>query len=115
MSTNNSLVTKRKLNTLTAIIKLLRDSKSFNETLQLCCDMLPQAYAGTGEVSVKITVDELDFFSKHFNESQWLERKQITSVLIGASSVAQLEANVATVSNLTFTRDELASIENILV
>ncbi len=44
-----------------------------------------------------------------------LEKKQITSVLIGASSVTQLEANVASVNNLTFTRDELAYIENILV
>jgi len=44
-----------------------------------------------------------------------LEKKQITSVLIGASSVAQLEANVATVHKLDFTRDELAYIENILV
>jgi len=44
-----------------------------------------------------------------------LEKKQVTSVLIGASSVAQLEANVATVNNLKFTRDELASIKNILV
>ena len=43
-----------------------------------------------------------------------LSRKQITSVLIGASSVSQLEANVATVHNLEFTRDELAYIENIL-
>ena len=44
-----------------------------------------------------------------------LSRKQITSVLIGASSVAQLEANAATVQNLDLTRDELAYIENILV
>lgn len=44
-----------------------------------------------------------------------LEKKQITSVLIGASSVAQLEANVATVNNLKFTRDELAYMDNILV
>ena len=44
-----------------------------------------------------------------------LERKQITSVLIGASSVEQLEANVATIENLKFTRDELAYIDNILV
>jgi len=44
-----------------------------------------------------------------------LERKQITSVLIGASSVEQLEANVATINKLDFTRDELAYIENILV
>lgn len=44
-----------------------------------------------------------------------LSRKQITSVLIGASSVAQLEANAATVNNLDLSRDELAYIENILV
>jgi L-glyceraldehyde 3-phosphate reductase len=44
-----------------------------------------------------------------------LNRNQITSVLIGASSVAQLEANAATVRKLEFTRDELAYIDNILV
>jgi L-glyceraldehyde 3-phosphate reductase len=44
-----------------------------------------------------------------------LSRNPITSVLIGASSVAQLEANAATVHKLDFTRDELASIENILL
>ncbi|MEA3462374.1 MAG: L-glyceraldehyde 3-phosphate reductase [Bacteroidota bacterium] len=44
-----------------------------------------------------------------------LERKQVTSVLIGASSVEQLEANVATIENLKFTRDELAYIDNILL
>jgi L-glyceraldehyde 3-phosphate reductase len=44
-----------------------------------------------------------------------LSRKQITSVLIGASSVAQLEANAATVNNLDLSRDEIAYIENILV
>jgi len=43
-----------------------------------------------------------------------LERKQVTSVLIGASSVAQLEANVDTLNNLGFTSDELAYIDNIL-
>ena len=44
-----------------------------------------------------------------------LEKKQITSVLIGASSVAQLEDNVATLNKLEFSRDELAYIDNILV
>ena len=44
-----------------------------------------------------------------------LEKKQITSVLIGASSVAQLEDNVATLNNLKFSKDELAYIDNILV
>jgi L-glyceraldehyde 3-phosphate reductase len=44
-----------------------------------------------------------------------LNRKQVTSVLIGASSVSQLESNVATIQNLEFTKDELAYIDNILV
>jgi len=44
-----------------------------------------------------------------------LSRKQITSVLIGASSVSQLEANVASLFKLEFTMDELAHIDNILV
>jgi L-glyceraldehyde 3-phosphate reductase len=43
-----------------------------------------------------------------------LRRKEVTSVLIGASSVAQLENNVAALQNLDFTRDELAAIDNIL-
>ncbi len=42
----------------------------------------------------------------------WVLREpRITSVLIGASSVAQLEENVATLSNLAFTADELAAID----
>jgi L-glyceraldehyde 3-phosphate reductase len=44
-----------------------------------------------------------------------LSRKQVTSVLIGASSVSQLEANTAAVHNLKFTGDELAYIDNILI
>jgi L-glyceraldehyde 3-phosphate reductase len=44
-----------------------------------------------------------------------LNRKQVTSVLIGASSVKQLEINVGTLHNLKFTRDELAYIDNILL
>ena len=43
-----------------------------------------------------------------------LSRKQVTSVLIGASSVAQLEANAATIHNLKFTADELEAVNNIL-
>ncbi len=43
-----------------------------------------------------------------------LSRKQVTSVLIGASSVDQLLANAATLHNLSFSRDELAYIDNIL-
>jgi len=43
-----------------------------------------------------------------------LSRKQVTSVLIGASSVDQLLANAATLHNLSFSRDELAYLDNIL-
>ncbi|HEX8930826.1 MAG TPA: aldo/keto reductase, partial [Actinomycetota bacterium] len=36
---------------------------------------------------------------------------RVTSVLIGASSIAQLEENLAAVSNTTFSEDELAAID----
>ena len=44
-----------------------------------------------------------------------LSRKQITSVLVGASSVDQLLANAATLHNLSFSKDEMAYIDNILL
>jgi L-glyceraldehyde 3-phosphate reductase len=40
-----------------------------------------------------------------------LRRPEVTSALIGASSVAQLEANVAAVENLAFAPDELEAID----
>jgi L-glyceraldehyde 3-phosphate reductase len=40
-----------------------------------------------------------------------LRHRQMTSVLIGASSVAQLENNVAALDELDFTADELAEID----
>jgi L-glyceraldehyde 3-phosphate reductase len=45
----------------------------------------------------------------------WLMRKPvITSVLIGVSSVEQLDANIATLDNISFTAEELEGIEKIL-
>lgn len=45
----------------------------------------------------------------------WLMRKPvITSVLIGVSSVEQLDANIATLDNISFTQEELVQIEKIL-
>ena len=41
-----------------------------------------------------------------------LRDARVTSVLIGASSVGQLENNVAAIDNLTFTPDELSAIES---
>jgi L-glyceraldehyde 3-phosphate reductase len=43
-----------------------------------------------------------------------LRDPRMTSLVIGASSVAQLEANVAALDNLAFTADELAEIDTIL-
>jgi L-glyceraldehyde 3-phosphate reductase len=40
-----------------------------------------------------------------------LRDRRVTSVLVGASSVRQLEANVAALDDLTFTDDELAAID----
>ena len=40
-----------------------------------------------------------------------LRNKGLTSALVGASSVGQLEANLAAVANLTFTSGELAAID----
>ncbi len=45
----------------------------------------------------------------------WVLRKgRVTSALIGASKVSQIEENVATINNLNFSDDELARIEAIL-
>jgi L-glyceraldehyde 3-phosphate reductase len=45
----------------------------------------------------------------------WLMKdKRVTSVLIGASSVKQLDDNLACLNNLDFTNDELNAIETIL-
>jgi L-glyceraldehyde 3-phosphate reductase len=45
----------------------------------------------------------------------WLMKdKRVTSVLIGASSVNQLDDNLACLNNLDFTVDELNAIETIL-
>ena len=45
----------------------------------------------------------------------WVLRKpQVTSALIGASSVKQLETNLAALNNLEFTEEELAAIEVVL-
>ena len=40
-----------------------------------------------------------------------LRNAAVTSALVGASSVEQLEANLAAVSNLSFTAEELVAID----
>jgi L-glyceraldehyde 3-phosphate reductase len=43
-----------------------------------------------------------------------LRQKTVTSVIVGASSVAQLQNNLSALNNLPFERDELEQIEHIL-
>ena len=43
-----------------------------------------------------------------------LKDERMTSVIVGASSVEQLSANLRTLENLDFTPEELQEIENIL-
>ena len=44
----------------------------------------------------------------------WLLAKDVTSVIIGASSVAQLDDNLHAIDNMTFTEEELKKIEQIM-
>ena len=66
-------------------------------------------------------VSRLSVIAKSRNQSlaqlaiAWVLRGgRVTSALVGASSVAQLEANVSAVSNIEFASDELEAIEAIL-
>ncbi|GFJ82768.1 hypothetical protein Phou_069480 [Phytohabitans houttuyneae] len=43
-----------------------------------------------------------------------LRDPRVTSLVIGASSVTQLEQNVGALDNLTFTDDDLSTIDKIL-
>jgi len=43
-----------------------------------------------------------------------LRRNKVTSALIGASRISQLEENVATINNLDFSDEQLNAIEKIL-
>ena len=44
-----------------------------------------------------------------------LNNEQVTSVIVGASSVGQLSDNLHTINKLTFTLEELKAIEGILL
>ena len=68
-----------------------------------------------------LRVRELNKIAEERNQSMaqmalaWvLRRKEITSVLIGASRSEQIEDNVKTIQNLEFSEDEIVRIENIL-
>jgi L-glyceraldehyde 3-phosphate reductase len=66
-------------------------------------------------------IEKLDTIARQRNQSlaqmavAWLLKNPvITSVLIGASSIKQLEDNAGAIRNLSFSKAELASIESIL-
>ena len=83
----------------------------------------PNSFLKTNEItSEKIQkITRLNAIALERNQSlaqmalAWLLKdKRITSVLIGASSVSQLNNNIESVNNLNFTPEELLKIENIL-
>jgi L-glyceraldehyde 3-phosphate reductase len=67
------------------------------------------------------TIHKLNEIAKNRNQSlaqmalSWLLKdKRVTSVLIGVSSLEQLENNLSSLNNLNFSTEELTAIENIL-
>lgn len=44
----------------------------------------------------------------------WLLNKEVTSVIIGASSIAQLDDNLHAIDNIAFTEDELQKIAHVM-
>lgn len=73
----------------------------------------------TGEVVNKVS--ELNEIASRRNQSlaqlaiAWvLRHQQVTSALIGASKVSQIEDAVASLNNLEFSEDELSTIERVL-
>ena len=68
-----------------------------------------------------LKVKKLNKIAENRNQSMaqialaWvLRKKEVTSVLIGASRPEQIEDNVKTIQNLYFSEDEIMKIENIL-
>ncbi|MEG1887544.1 MAG: aldo/keto reductase, partial [Oscillospiraceae bacterium] len=66
-------------------------------------------------------VKKLSAFAKERNQSvaqlalAWVLRKEpITSAIIGASKVSQIEENVAAINKLDFSSDELSEIQKII-
>jgi L-glyceraldehyde 3-phosphate reductase len=83
----------------------------------------PHGFLKAGEVTPeKIEkIKKLNEIAKKRNQSlaqmalSWLLRdSRITTVLIGASSVEQLDNNIDAINNLNYSPEELSAIENIL-
>ena len=91
-----------------------KDSRAFNPNGHLKLEEISEE-----KVRKIIALNEI---AKSRNQSlaqmalAWiLKDKRITSVLIGASSVNQLHNNIASLHNLDFSKDELITIEEILL
>jgi L-glyceraldehyde 3-phosphate reductase len=83
----------------------------------------PHGFLKTGDITeAKLTqVKKLNAIAQGRNQSlaqmaiSWLLKdKRVTTVLIGASSVAQLDNNIDALNNTAYTADELKAIEAVL-
>jgi len=64
-----------KLVAIHEILGIVHDGKSFELSIQQICSIIPKAYVHPEYVSVRICIDEYQFQSENFKESQWLERR----------------------------------------
>ncbi|MFO7690456.1 MAG: L-glyceraldehyde 3-phosphate reductase [Cryobacterium sp.] len=97
------LLTDRYLNGIPADSRVARDGSAntsmVNEQTLAGIRALTRIAAGRGQSLAQLAL-------------AWVLRSpRVTSALIGASSVAQLESNVAALDNLDFTAEELAAID----
>ena len=89
-------------------------SRATRELLALSRDMLSEANLGRVRALAKIAAERGQKVSQL--ALAWaLRDPRVTSLVIGASSVAQLEENVAALDNLDFTAEELKEIDRYAV
>ena len=55
-----------KLLVINDILNLLYESRSFESSIQEVCNIIPKAYEYPEQVSVKISIEETDFFREDY-------------------------------------------------
>jgi hypothetical protein len=56
--------------------RILKESKSINEALQVICTILPDAYQYPEYTAARISYESRVFISKNFQETRWVQRQE---------------------------------------